>query len=397
MKPRVVVLGIIGRIPFAGVAWQALHYVEGLRRLGCDVHYVEDTGEWAYDGDRETHTDDHGYPVRYVGRLMDGLGLGDRWAYRAGGAAGTVFGLSEARLRDVFADADALVNVTGATVLRDEHLRVPTRIYLETDPVRPQIEIAQGRALTIDFLRAHTHHFTFGENLGTADCAIPTDGFTYRPTRQPVVLDWWGPPDVDAARPPPRGARNVPLRFTTVASWQQTGKDITWNGDVYVWSKHRQFRRFMDLPRRTPVTLELALAGADTTVRTELEAYGWRVTDAVALSRQIEPYRAYIVGSDAEFTVAKDQYVLPRSGWFSDRSACYLAAGKPVVTQDTGFGRVLPTGRGLFAFQTAEDVVGAFDTIATDPAAHARGAREIAAEFFSAERIVGSLLAEAGL
>lgn len=399
MKPRVLVLGIMGRTPFAGVAWQALHYVEGLRRLGCDVHYVEDTGEWAYDGDRETHTDDHGYPVRYVGRLMAGLGLADRWAYRAGGAGGTVFGLSERRLRDVVAAADALVNVTGATVLRDEYLQVPTRIYLETDPVLAQIEIAQGRTLTVDLLRTHTHHFTFGENLGTTDCPIPTEGFTYRPTRQPVILDWWGPPDVNVARPPPPpGAHGrAPLRFTTVASWRQTGKDITWNGEVYLWSKHRQFQRFMDLPRRTHMVLELALAGADAALRAELGSHGWLVKDAVALSREIEPYRAYIVGSDAEFTVAKDQYVLPRSGWFSDRSACYLAAGKPVVTQDTGFGRVLPTGRGLFAFQTPEDIVEAFDAIATAPAVHARAASEIAAEFFSADRVLGSVLSEAGL
>ena len=145
------------------------------------------------------------------------------------------------------------------------------------------------------------------------------------------------------------------------------------------------------------MVLELALAGADAAVRAELGSHGWLVKDAVALSREIEPYRAYIVGSDAEFTVAKDQYVLPRSGWFSDRSACYLAAGKPVVTQDTGFGRVLPTGRGLFAFQTPEDIVEAFDAIATAPAVHARAAREIAAECFGAERVLGSLLSEAGL
>jgi hypothetical protein len=389
MKLRIVVLGIMGRTPFAGVAWQVLHYLEGLRRLGSDVHYVEDTGEWAYDAEQETFTDDHGYPVRYIRRLMDWAGLADRWAYRAGGAGGTVFGLSEAQLGDVFAGADALINLTGATVLRDEHLRVPTRIYLETDPVLPQVEIAQGRTFTIDFLGAHTHHFTFGENLGTSDCSIPTERFAYRHTRQPVVLDWW-PATRQSA-----GARA--LRFTTVASWHQTGKDVEWNGQVYAWSKHHQFAKFITLPQRTRVTLELALARADAAALADLGAHGWRVTDAVALSREHLPYRDYIVASDAEFTVAKDQYVLPRSGWFSDRSACYLAAGKPVVTQDTGFGRVLPAGRGLFAFQSIDDIVAAFDAIATDPAGHAKAAQEIAAEFFDAEDVLGRLLAEAGL
>jgi hypothetical protein len=387
VKPRIVVLGIIGRTPFAGVAWQALHYLEGLRRLGSDVHYVEDTGEWAYDAERETFTDDHTYPVRYIQRLMDWAGLADRWAYRAGATGGSVFGLSNADFGDVFARADALINLTGATVLREEHLRVPTRIYLETDPVLPQVEIAQGRTFTIDFLGAHTHHFTFGENLGTPECPIPTERFVYRHTRQPVVRDWW----------PAMGQPAGGLRFTTVASWHQTGKDVEWNGQVYAWSKHHQFVKFMALPQRTRVTLELALARADGAALAELAAHGWRVSDAVALSREHLPYRDYITASDAEFTVAKDQYVLPRSGWFSDRSACYLAAGKPVVTQDTGFGRVLPAGRGLFAFQSIDDIVAAFDAIATDPAGHAKAAQEIAAEFFDAERVVGRLLAEAGL
>jgi glycosyltransferase involved in cell wall biosynthesis len=182
-----------------------------------------------------------------------------------------------------------------------------------------------------------------------------------------------------------------------VASWHQTGKDIEWQGQVYAWSKHRQFLRFVDLPRRTGVALELMLTRADDATRAMLASHGWRVGDAVGLSRDILPYRDYVLASDAEFTVAKDQYVLPRSGWFSDRSACYLAAGKPVVTQDTGFGDVLPTGRGLFAFRSAADVLVALDAIASDPAAHGRAAAEIAAEFFDAERVVGRLLAEAGL
>jgi hypothetical protein len=401
VKPRIVVLGIMGRTPFAGVAWQALHYLEALRRLGGDVHYVEDTGEWAYDADRETFTDDHAYPVRYLQRLMDWVGLGDRWAYRAGAAGGEVFGLSKSELDDIVAGADALINLTGATVLRDEHLHVPTRIYLETDPVLPQVEVARGRAFTIELLGAHTHHFTFGENLGTQHCPIPTERFAYRHTRQPVVLDWWRTSDGAAAgagaRRPHGTDRSAALRFTTVASWHQTGKDVEWNGRVYAWSKHHQFAKFIALPQHSRVTLELALTRADSAALADLAAHGWRVADAVALSREHLPYRDYILGSDGEFTVAKDQYVLPRSGWFSDRSASYLAAGKPVVTQDTGFGRVLPTGRGLFAFQSMDDILGAFDAIAADPASHAKAAQEIAAEFFDAERVVGRLLAAAGL
>jgi glycosyltransferase involved in cell wall biosynthesis len=388
VRARVVVLGIVARSPFAGVAWQALHYVEALRRLGCEAYYVEDTSAWSYDPEQEMLTDDGDYAARYLARLMRWAGLPDRWAYRAGGEGGRVFGLSDLGFAELFARADAVFNVTAATVLREEHLKVPVRVYVETDPVLAQIEIAQGREFTREFLSAHTHHFTFGENLGTPRCPIPAQGFRYRPTRQPVVRTWW----------PIRGApASTPIRATTVASWHQTGKDIEWQGQVYTWSKHRQFLRFIDAPRRSRVSLELMLTRIDDATHAMLDAHGWRVGDAVGLSRDILPYRDYITGSDAEFTVAKDQYVLPRSGWFSDRSACYLAAGKPVVTQDTGFGDVLPTGRGLFAFQTMDDVVAALDAIASDPAAHGRAAAEIAAEFFDAERVVGRMLAEVGL
>src|SRR5437588_6203238 len=140
-KRTVLVLGMMGRSPFAGLAWQVLHYLEGLRRLGCDVYYVEDNGEWPYDPDQDTVTEDCTYTVEYIGRLMTWCGLPDRWAYRSG-ASGKVFGHSENQLSHLWQETDALVNLTGATVLRDEHLRVPVRIYLETDPVLPQIEVA---------------------------------------------------------------------------------------------------------------------------------------------------------------------------------------------------------------------------------------------------------------
>jgi hypothetical protein len=388
VKPRVVVLGSIARMPVAGVAWQALHYLEGLRRLGCDVYYVEDTNAWAYDPERGTLTNDGAYPARYLARLMEWLGLPDRWAYRAAGEGAAVYGLSETAFRALFAEADVVLNVTAATTLREEHLRVPVRAYVETDPVLPQLEIAEGREFTIGLLAAHTHHFTFGENLGTPRCPIPVERFWYRPTRQPVVRDWWPQSTRPAA---------APLRFTTIANWRQSGKDVTWRGEVYTWSKHHEFLKLIDAPARTHVSLELMLAGGDAPTRSALAARGWRLGDAEALSGDILPYRDYVLGSDGEFTVAKDQNVRLRSGWFSDRSACYLAAGKPVVTQDTGFGDVLPTGRGLFAFRSMDDVVAGLDAIASDPDGHARAAAELATEYFDAERVLRRLLTEAGV
>jgi hypothetical protein len=388
-KARVVILGMMGRTPFAGVAWQVLHYLEGFRRLGCDVWYVEDTGDWPYDPEQNTITDDCRYTVNYIGRLLGWCGLAERWAYRAAAQGNRTYGLSEAQVVDLFQRADALVNLTGATVLREEHLSVPVRIYLETDPVLPQIEVAQGRPFTIDLLAAHSHHFTFGENLGAPDCLVPVGRFPYRPTRQPVVLDWW--------RPAGEGKKPGSGCLTTIASWEQSGKDIEWNGEHYAWSKHHEFLKFIDLPRRTGQEIELALACGDNAAIERLTSHGWRVRDALALSRDVFPYRDYIFGSAGEFTVAKDQNIRLRSGWFSDRSACYLAAGKPVITQDTGFGNVLPTGRGLFAFRNLDDVRAAVDAMATDYEGHSRAARDIAAEYFAAERVVARLAEQAGL
>ncbi|HEU4439026.1 MAG TPA: hypothetical protein VFT36_07230 [Methylomirabilota bacterium] len=395
-----VVLGMMGRMPVAGVTWQALQYLEGFRRLGFDVHYVEDTGEWSYDPDRNTISDDPSYAVGSIGALMARHGLSGRWAYRA--PDGRVFGLTASALERLFERTDALVNLTGATVLREEHRRVPVRVYLETDPVLPQIEVARGDAFHVEMLSAHTHHFTYGENLGQPDCGVPVGRFAYRPTRPPVVLDWWEPA-ADAPGP----------CFTTVASWRQAGKDVEWQGQTYTWSKHHEFLKLIDLPRRTAQPLELALAirgragdgesgwiprdREDADALRLLTRHGWRVVNALPLSHDLAAYRAYLLGSRGEFTVAKDQNVRLRSGWFSDRSACYLAAGRPVVTQDTAFGKFVPTGEGLFAFAGADDAVAALAAINADYTRHARAAREIARDYFQAETVLGKLAQDAGL
>jgi len=393
-KSTIVVMGIMGRSPFAGVAWQALHYLEGFRRLGSDVYYFEDTGTWPYDAERNTITNDCSYIVNYIARLMAWWGQADRWAYRSG-ADHRIFGLSESQNSRLLARADVLINVTGSTWLREEHLRVPIRVYLETDPVLPQIEVAKGYGKTVEHLRNHTHYFSFGENLGGADCPIPIEQFTYRPTRQPIVLEWWTP----AASETSNGQQpaSPAHRFTTISNWRQTDKDIEWNGETYLWSKHVEFLKFIDLPRRTAQPLELALACSETEALQLLASHGWQIRDAVALSKDILPYRDYVLGSCGEFTVAKDQYVRLRSGWFSDRSACYLAAGRPVITQDTGFGKVLPCGEGLFPFNTIEDILAAFEAISSDYPRHCKAARAIAEEYFRAETVVGQIIDSIGL
>lgn len=306
------------------------------------------------------------------------------WAYRDI-ASGWLHGCSERDLNRVLMGADLLVNLSGVTVLLAEHLRVPARVYLETDPVLAQIEVAQGREFTVDLLAAHTHHFTYGENFGAPDCSVPVERFDYRPTRPPVIVDRWRTyslPRTDA--------------FTTIANWQQTSKDIFWRGRNLTWSKDVQFLRFLSLPARLQVPLELALSAGDKADLDRLRSAGWRVRPAGPLSRDIEAYRDYIRSSTGEFSVAKEQNVALRSGWFSDRTASYLAAGRPAIVQDTGFGCALPTGEGLFAFSTLDQAVAAFEEIAADYRRQATAAHEVAEAYLRAETVLAALVDSVG-
>jgi len=393
-KLRLIVLGIMGRSPFAGVALESLHYLQGFRCLGHDVYYVEDTAEWPYDPEQNTVTADCAYAVKYIARMMEWCGMPNRWAYRAAENDGRIYGLSESGFKRLFAVADALINLTGSTVLRDEHLDVPIRVYLETDPGLPEIEVAKRDQSTIDFLRAHTHHFTFAENLGNADCPLPPLPFRYKTTRQPIVLEWFTPPGGFCSH---NNGRSSLLRFTTVGNWKQETSDIEWEGQLYTWSKHTEFLKFLNVPRCIGQPIELALSRDDEETRQLLRRYGWQIVDALSLTTDILPYRDYIFGSDGEFTVAKDQNVRLRTGWFSERSASYLTAGKPVVTQDTGFGRVLPTGEGLFPFNTMEEILAAFDAIRCDYTRHSRAARVIAEEYFRAETVLSKMIDDLGV
>ena len=387
---RIIVLAAFGRIPYAGMAWQAMHYVEGLRRLGHDVHYVEDTWDWPFNPEKNEVTNDNRYTIAYIARVMAWCGMQDRWAYRAVEEDGRVYGLSESQLARVFAEADVLINVTASTELHEEQLKVPIRVYLQTDPGAREIKIAKGEQVTLDFVHAHTHYFTFAENLGASDCRLPSGPFHYHATRQPIVLDWFSPQGT-ASR---NGHDSLPLRFTTVANWQQSGSDVEWEGEVYTWSKHTEFLKLISLPGRVREALELALACDDPDAKRLLRSNGWQIVNALSLSADILPYRDYIVASDGEFTVAKDQNVRLRTGWFSDRSASYLAASKPVITQDTAFGRALPTGEGLFAFNTTEEIVDAFADVRSDYKRHSRAARAIAEEYFRAETVLAKLIAD---
>jgi hypothetical protein len=384
-RKRILVLHLAGQYPLGGIGWQAVHYVVGLSRLGHDVYYVEDSAAPPYDPRLKSVVEDCGYGAEFLRRTMERFGLGDRWIYRDE-VNNRCYGLPRERLDELYREADALVNVCGASRLRDEHLRCPIRIYVQTDPVHDQILIAQNNRKSLAILAAHTHHFTYGENLGRPGCPVPLQDLHWRPTRPPVVLDLWEPRFDPGAE-----------CFTTVATWENTSKDVQFGGETYYWSKHVNFLRFSDLTRLTPQPIELALENIDPAPRRLLREKGWRVTEAFEKSRDTAAYQAHIYASRGEFTVAKDLVVRTHSGWFSDRSVCYLAAGKPVVTQETGFSKFVPTGRGLFAFSTSEEAAAALDEINRDYADHCRAAREIATAYFSSDHVLAELCREAGL
>jgi hypothetical protein len=379
-----LLLGIVGQYPMAGVAWQALHYLLGFRELGWDVWYVEDSGAPPYDPRTNGRTDDCSYAVRYIDDTLRRSGLGDRWVYLDMDRNET-HGPGGNRLAALYRDAAVIVNLCGATAPRAEHRQGARLLYIETDPVYEQLKIASGESSSLNFLASHDVLFTYGENLGEADCPVPLERFAWQRTRPPVVLECWKPGG-------PAGTH-----FTSIASWENKGKDITFAGETYQWSKHVNFLRFLDLPRRTAQPFRLAMAPLDPAVAARVRDAGWELVDPVPVSRELDAYRDFIGGSRGEFTVAKDIYVRPRSGWFSDRSVCYLAAGKPVVTQDTGFGKFVPAGEGLLAYSTIEEAVDALARINADYPRHAAAARRVAEEAFAAGPVLRRLLADAGL
>jgi hypothetical protein len=397
-------MGDLAASPYAGPAWMQLQIVAGLVRLGHDAFYVEASSVWPYDPVRRLKVDDSDYAVPHLARAAEFFGLGDRWAYRRSYSDRAWLGPASTKAEELLAKADAVFNVAGCTRARTrEALAVGRLVLLGTDPPYQEIGTANGDPIVRRTVDQHDDFVTYGENLGTPHSPVPPLPGLCARTRQPVLVDLWrsgGP-----ARP----------TFTTIGNWKQEGHDVEFQGETYRWSKHHEFLKFIDLPRRVSRPIELAIgleeadavrpgfgemipaAGMTPGERRLLDVNGWGLTDAHAFSLDVASYRDYICSSAGEFTVAKDQNVRLRTGWFSERSACYLAAGRPVITQDTGFGTVLPTGEGLFAFKTMDELLAAFEAVDSDYGRHSRAAGEIASEYFAAERVLAQLLDDLGV
>jgi hypothetical protein len=384
MATRIMISGSIAgpALGYGGNTWAFLQYILGFRRLGLDTYYVETIGS-------NDCVDDQSNPVefsasanvRYFHALTERFGLAGHAALLEQDGPGHV-GLSRAEVDQLARDTDLLINVSGHLDLASVLEAVRCRVYVDLDPGYTQI---WHERYGVDMnLRGHDMHVTVGLNLGNQDCPFPTCGIRWQATLPPVVLAEW----TTHAAP---GAA-----YSTVADWRGFS-EVEWDGVRY-GQKRDEFLRLIDLPRRVSVPLELCLSiHPDEPDRVTLEEHGWRLVSPRVHATTPDSYRDYIFAARGEFTCVKPGYAAGRTAWFSDRSACYLAAGRPVIMQDTGIGRYVPTGLGLLTFRDAESAIDDFERVERDYERHAAAARDFARSHLDSDRILTRLLELAGV
>ncbi len=376
----IIFAGMIGRNGVGGAAWENMQYLAGLLELGHDVYYLEDCGpsSWVYHWENEALTDDPAYPAAYVEHCLHLIDMQDRWIYRAGERS---LGLGIDDFKQLCGRADCMI--IGALPLklwRPEYDLPAIRVYIDVDPGFTQMRLANGDALLARTLDRCERLFTIGRGIGGPGSPIPSAGYRWHETRPLVSLKHWpvAPADDDS------------LHFTTVMRWRGYG-DVVYEGVEY-GQKDREFERFRLLPAHTTQAFRLALMGTDPL---PLQASGWDVVPGWVPSTTPESYRDFIQGSRAEFSVAKHGYVATGSGWFSDRSVCYLASGKPVLVQDTGIDTWLPVGEGILTFRSLDQAISGIDEINRHYNRHCRTARDLVERHFDSGIVLTNLLERA--
>ena len=389
---QIIVTGLIATYPLGGVSWDYLQYIQGLHLLGHDVFYLEDTGNWVYNPELGTFTEDCSFNLQYLDAVLTfAVGPGTRrcWSFRS--PIGEYFGLTEREIETVCNQADLFINVSGCCWLRDRYQGCARKLYIDTDPLYTQYQLEAMRrgtattdqAYSVNLIRNHDLFFTFAENISDPSCCIPSCGLTWHTTRQPIVLENW-----------PFTFTPTAPALTTVMSWKNDVTLPSIGGETY-GGKDVEFLKFMHLPSRVSVTMEIALSGA--APFDQLRHNGWQVVNGYEKSSTMEVYQNYLSSSRGEWSIAKNAYVASRSGWFSTRSAAYLALGKPVVVQDTGFRPYYPVGEGLFDFTDLDEAVSAIESIESNYRRHCEAARSIAESHFGADAVITRLLRDAGL
>jgi hypothetical protein len=385
-RPKAIVAGALANKPLnGGNAWTRLSWVRGLRDLGFDVMFVEQI-------DSRVCVDEKGEPTAFVDstnadyfrKVAAQFDLTETSALLLDDGR-EVIGCSLPVLREWAEQSQLLVNIGGHLSLGEIRDQVQHRVYFDDDPGYTQFWQIMGSDHS--HLEKHDCFYTLGVNIGQSDCAIPAQNVPWRPINPPVVLSDW----------PVRSSEQLD-RFTTIASWRGSYGPIYYGGVRYGLKAH-EFRKFISLPSRCEQNFEIALQihEADRADRDALVAAGWSVREAQELTRFPSDFRDYVQTSGAEFSVAQGIYVQTNSGWFSDRTIRYLASGRPVLVQDTGFGRHLPVGSGLCSFTTLEEAATNAESIARDYQEHCREARRIAEQYFDANVVIGGVLRDLGI
>jgi hypothetical protein len=375
---RIIVLGYIVRGPLGGMVWSNLQYLRGLTKLGHDVYFVEDSEDYpaCYDPQRNKVGIDPTCGLSFAHRELTPAGVGNRWAYW-NAHTGEWMGPAAASIEEICKSAELVLNLCGVNPLRPWLQSIPVRVFVDEDPAFTQI-----RHLTDKTARTrasqHTHFLSFAANMGKPECTIPDDGFAWNPTRQPV--------DLEALAASPGRPRS---RFTTVMLWDSyPAREFA---GTRFGMKSESFAPILDLPAQSGSTLELAVGGP-TAPRKLLAAHGWRVRDPRPITRSVPTYLRYIRESLGELSAAKAGYVTTRSGWFSERSVAYLATGRPVIVEDTGFTSWLNAQGGVVPFSAAQSAVEAIADVTERYEYHCRAARDVAEEYFDARRVLREMI-----
>lgn len=408
-KLRIIVTGLIAQHPMlGGMTWHYLQYLIGLKKLGHDVYYFEDSGEWPYNFDggpsgNDWIVRDPKNNLEHLSNVMSRFGLENKWAYRFP-IEPRWYGLPDAERKMVINSADMLINVSGSLEQPQRYRDIPILVYIDTDPVVTQIKLENKEIDFCSRVNAHDIHFTFGECLNESSFGA---GHNWLPTRQPIILSEWKPVETHNNS------------YTTIMNWTSY-KPLVYKGRTY-GQKDIQFKKFISLPSRlSSIKMTIAMSGTEhkewvtedvvdrklneTNKKSKLEQEspsilllrnGWNIVDSVDVCGDIDKYRHFIKTSKAEWSVAKDAYVSGQPGWFSERSACYLAAGRPVIVQDTGFSNVFPVGEGIVPFNTLEEAIEAIENVELNYERHSIVSRGIADDIFNSDIVLNKLIIQA--
>lgn len=372
----IVFSGHIGQCGTGGQAWANMQYLLGLQQLGHETYYLEDVGDAArtWNWDTQEWTTDPSWPARYIQSCLEPVGLGDRWIYRVQDISR---GMAMDRFREICAETDLfIIRAVPLWRWRSEYDLPRRRAFIDVDPGFTQFKLAKGNASLAAFVSRCDSLFTVAQRINQPDCTIPNAGFHWHPTLPPVSIDHW-PWAVDGSAG----------QFSTIMRWRGV-QDVSYDGISY-GQKDQEFPKFIDLPTRSRQDFRIALLGGDPT---ELSAAGWIVVPGGAATATPAAYQSFIQNSRAEFSVAKEAYRATKSGWFSDRSVCYLASGRPIVIQDTGLGDSLPIGKGIRCYQDVGEAVSAILEINASYQEHRADARHLAETIFGSDSLLRDLV-----